>query len=153
MDPCYAPAYGNRAHPSLSNGMITRTLRPILNEALRLIPVRAGYYINRGLVRYQMNDLRGAMADYDQVISMDSRNLIARFNRGLLRFKSGIITVLSKTFDVVIQQEPDNYGLLQPCVPPFRDRRLPGGRAGLRRGLEAISYFPARLCEPFGSKA
>ena len=45
-----------------------------LNEALRLDTRESGYYINRGLVRYQMNDLRGAMADYDQVISMDSRN-------------------------------------------------------------------------------
>ena len=61
------------------------------------------------ITRYQMNDLRGAMADYDQVISMDSRNLIARFNRGLLRFQVGDNNRAIEDFDVVIQQEPDNY--------------------------------------------
>lgn len=49
------------------------------------------------------------MADYDQVISMDSRNLIARFNRGLLRFQVGDNNRAIEDFDVVIQQEPDNY--------------------------------------------
>ncbi len=69
----------------------------------------SGYYINRGLVRYQMNDLRGAMDDYDQVIGMDKNNLIARFNRGLLRYQVGDNNRAIEDFDVVIQQEPDNY--------------------------------------------
>lgn len=43
------------------------------------------------------DDLRGAMADYDQVIWMDSQNLIARFNRGLLRFRLEITTGQSGT--------------------------------------------------------
>src|SRR5690554_7854586 len=56
-----------------------------LDEAIRLDPYFEGNYINRGLVKYYLNDLRGAMADYDRVIEMDEDNLIARFNRGLLR--------------------------------------------------------------------
>ena len=56
-----------------------------------------------------MNDLRGAMADYDQVIDMDNRNLIARFNRGLLRAQVGDNNRAIEDFDVVLEQEPDNY--------------------------------------------
>jgi len=56
-----------------------------------------------------LNDLRGAMTDYDQVISMDNRNLIARFNRGLLRFQVGDNNRAIEDFDVVIEIEPDNY--------------------------------------------
>ena len=93
------------------------------------------------------------MADYDQVISMDSRNLIARFNRGLLRFQVGDNNRAIEDFDVVIQQEPDNYMAYYNRALLRFEAATSGGRAGLRRGLEAISYFPARLCEPFGSKA
>ena len=56
-----------------------------------------------------MNDLRGAMDDYDQVIGMDKNNLIARFNRGLLRYQVSDNNRAVEDFDVVIQQEPDNY--------------------------------------------
>lgn len=80
-----------------------------LNEAIRLNTRESGYYINRGLVRYQLKDLRGAMADYDQVVSMDSHNLIARFNRGLLRAQIGDNNRAIEDFDVVIEIEPDNY--------------------------------------------
>ena len=80
-----------------------------MNEAIKLNTREGGYYINRGLVRYQMNDLRGAMADYDQVINMDKNNLIARFNRGLLRYQVGDNNRAIEDFDVVIQLEPDNY--------------------------------------------
>ena len=57
----------------------------------------------------QKNNLKGAMADYDQVISMDHDNLIARFNRGLLRFQVGDNNRAIEDFDVVLQLEPDNY--------------------------------------------
>lgn len=80
-----------------------------LNEVIKLNTRESGYYINRGLVRYQKNDLRGAMADYDQVVSMDSQNLIARFNRGLLRAQVGDNNRAVEDFDVVIELEPDNY--------------------------------------------
>ena len=49
------------------------------------------------------------MADYDQVVSMDSHNLIARFNRGLLRAQIGDNNRAIEDFDVVIEIEPDNY--------------------------------------------
>lgn len=60
-------------------------------------------------MNYQLKDLRGAMADYDQVVSMDSHNLIARFNRGLLRAQIGDNNRAIEDFDVVIEIEPDNY--------------------------------------------
>ena len=49
------------------------------------------------------------MADYDQVVGMDSHNLIARFNRGLLRAQIGDNNRAIEDFDVVIEIEPDNY--------------------------------------------
>ena len=49
------------------------------------------------------------MSDYDQVVDMDSQNLIARFNRALLRAQIGDNNRAIEDFDVVIMLEPDNY--------------------------------------------
>ena len=49
------------------------------------------------------------MNDYDQVVSMDSQNLIARFNRGLLRAQVGDNNRAIEDFDVVLNIEPENY--------------------------------------------
>ena len=60
------------------------------------------------MVRYHLDDLRGAMADYDRVIEMESNNLIARFNRGLLRAQVADNNRAIKDFDKVIELEPSN---------------------------------------------
>ena len=59
-------------------------------------------------MKYYLNDLRGAMADYDRVIETDENNLIARFNRGLLRAQVGDNNRAIRDFDKVIDLEPDN---------------------------------------------
>ena len=48
------------------------------------------------------------MADYDRVIEMDENNLIARFNRGLLRAQVADNNRAIRDFDKVIELEPDN---------------------------------------------
>ena len=84
---------------------------------------------------------------------MDSRNLIARFNRGLLRFQVGDNNRAIEDFDVVIQQEPDNY-------MAYYNRALLRFETGDYRGavqdydvvLKNI-LLSCQACEPFGSKA
>ncbi len=48
------------------------------------------------------------MADYDRVIEMDESNLIARFNRGLLRAQVADNNRAIKDFDKVIELQPGN---------------------------------------------
>ena len=48
------------------------------------------------------------MADYDRVIEMDPNNLIARFNRGLLRAQVGDNNRAIEDFDKVLELEPGN---------------------------------------------
>ena len=59
-------------------------------------------------MRYNLKDLRGAMADYDRVIEMNGNNLIARFNRGLLRAQVADNNRAIKDFTKVIELEPTN---------------------------------------------
>ena len=78
-----------------------------LTYAILLNP-KSGYYINRALTRYNMLELRGAMADYDLALSIDPNNLLGHYNRGLLRAQVGDDNRAIEDFDFVIEHEPDN---------------------------------------------
>ena len=80
-----------------------------MNEALRLSPAEVAYYVNRALIKYHMEDLRGAMADYDHVLEIQPHNLITRYNRGLLRMQVGDRNRAITDFSEVIKAEPENY--------------------------------------------
>jgi len=56
--------------------------------------------------KYNLNDLRGAMADYDRVIETDPNNLIARFNRGLLRAQVADNNRAIEDFNKVLELNP-----------------------------------------------
>lgn len=69
---------------------------------------KGGYYINRALTRYYMQDFRGAMADYDLALDIEPNNLLGHYNRGLLRAQVGDNNRAIEDFDFVITHEPDN---------------------------------------------
>ena len=78
-----------------------------LTYAILLNP-KSGYYINRALIRYNMQELRGAMADYDLALDIDPNNVMGHYNRGLLRAQVGDDNRAIEDFDFVIEYEPDN---------------------------------------------
>ena len=78
-----------------------------LTYAILLNP-KSSYYINRALTRYNMQELRGAMDDYDLALSIDPNNLLGHYNRGLLRAQVGDDNRAIEDFDFVIDYEPDN---------------------------------------------
>lgn len=56
-----------------------------MNNAIRLQPKYAGFYINRAYLRHEMDDYAGAMDDYDYALQLDPLNTMAMFNRAMLR--------------------------------------------------------------------
>jgi len=80
------------------------------------------------------------MADYDRVIEMDENNLIARFNRGLLRAQVADNNRAIRDFDKVIELEPDNtIAVPQPGHAQPRDRQLHRCDRGSGRGAGSAS--------------
>ncbi len=67
-----------------SNGDFTRALED-MNEAIRLQPHYAGYFINRAFLRHKLDDYFGAMSDYDYAIQLAPYDYVAYYNRALLR--------------------------------------------------------------------
>lgn len=79
-----------------------------LTEAIRLSSKVANYYINRALARLKLNNLRGAMADYDTALDFEPNNFLGHYNRGLLRAQVGDDNRAITDFDFVLTLEPDN---------------------------------------------
>ena len=79
-----------------------------MNEAIKLEPHYAGYFINRAYMKYNLDDYFGAMADYDYALQLDPTNLTAHFNRGLLRTEVGDNNKAIDDFGYVLRSEPDN---------------------------------------------
>lgn len=79
-----------------------------MDEAIKLDPKMSGYYINRAVMRYYAEDLRGAMDDYTHVTEVDPMNAQAWYNRGLLRMQVGEYNDAADDFTNVIKMEPDN---------------------------------------------
>ena len=79
-----------------------------LSKAIHFKPNTAANYVNRALARYNINNLRGALADYDKAIEIDPNNFLAHYNRGQLRVQVGDDNRAIEDFNYVISLEPDN---------------------------------------------
>lgn len=56
-----------------------------MDQAIRLQPKYAGFFINRAFLRHELDDYYGAMSDYDYALQLDPLNTMAMFNRAMLR--------------------------------------------------------------------
>lgn len=80
-----------------------------IEEAIKLSPQSATFYIARAIINYYLNDFRGSMADYGRVLELDPSNKIAYYNRGLLRTQVGERNGAISDFSQVIKADPSNY--------------------------------------------
>lgn len=107
IDPYNAAAWSARGTIALSQDRWEEA-DTCLGKAIRLKPKTVGNYINRALARYNLNNLRGAMADYDLSLDIEPTNFLAHYNRGLLRMELGDDNRAIDDFDYVLSLEPDN---------------------------------------------
>ncbi|MEZ3590126.1 MAG: tetratricopeptide repeat protein [Muribaculaceae bacterium] len=113
-----------------------------MNEAIKLEPRYAGFFINRAFLRYNLDDYFGAMADYDYAIQLDPLNSAALFNRGLLRAEVHDNNKAIDDFSRVLQLNPDDYKALYNRALLYKEihdyRR---SNSDLGRVIEAFPTF------------
>lgn len=80
-----------------------------LSQAIRLLPRESGLYVNRAFMRYNLDDLQGAMADYDYALQLDPLNTAAIFNRGLLRMETADNDRAIQDFTKVLEVDPADF--------------------------------------------
>jgi tetratricopeptide (TPR) repeat protein/S1-C subfamily serine protease len=82
------PNLYNEKYGVLSNLKRYREAEVAINKAIELSP-RAGFYINRGVVRNELGDKQGAIDDYNQAIKINPNYAQAYYNRGIVRNELG----------------------------------------------------------------
>lgn len=83
-----------------------------MDEAIRLQPKYAGYYINRAFIRYRLDDYFGAMSDYDYSLQLDPSNFVAYYNRALLRMEVHDFNKAIDDLSQVLAMRPNEYRAL-----------------------------------------
>lgn len=94
-----------------------------MNEAIKLQPQYAGFFINRAFLRYNLDDYFGAMSDYDYAIELDPQNTVALFNRGLLRAEVHDNNKAIADFSRVLSLNSNDYRALYNRAMLYRDIR------------------------------
>jgi tetratricopeptide (TPR) repeat protein len=105
-----------------------------------LLPKQGGLYINRALARFNQNNLRGAMADYDMALDFEPNNFLGHYNRGLLRAQVGDDNRAITDFDFVLKLEPDNWMALYNRGLLLEKTGNP--RAAIRDYSKVIAEYP-----------
>ncbi len=129
-------AYVMRSEINMSYKKDYKAALADMDEAIKLEPHYAGYFINRAFMKYNLDDYFGAMSDYDYALQLDPTNLAAHFNRGLLRTEVGDNNKAIEDFSYVLRSEPDN-------MPARYNRALLYSKTGQYR--DAVSDFDAVL--------
>ncbi len=83
-----------------------------MNQAIKLQPRYAGFFINRAFLRYMTDDFQGAFADYDYALQLEPHNTIALFNRGLMRAEVHDTNRAIDDFTTVLNLDGKDYKTL-----------------------------------------
>lgn len=124
-----------------------------MNQAIRLQPQYAGFFINRAFLKYKLDDYYGAMSDYDYAIQLEPENRIALFNRGMLRAEIRDDNNAINDFSKVISLNPDDYKTLYNRAMLYRQTgNLKGAIADLDKVIEMFPDFAAAYFMRFDCK-
>jgi tetratricopeptide (TPR) repeat protein len=78
-----------------------------LDSALKLDPREPNYYVNRGIVKENVRDTLGAIADYQRALFLDPSNGLALHNVAVIRRTQGEQDESEKLLDEAILQSPN----------------------------------------------
>lgn len=137
-------AYLMRADIAIKRSKDYESALADMNEAIRLQPHEAPYFINRAFLRYSLDDYFGAMADYDYAIELDPENLVALSNRGMLRAEVHDNNKAVEDFSKVIARRPTDYKTLYNRAILYREiGRYNDALKDLDEVIEAYPTFAA----------
>ncbi|MDE7410452.1 MAG: tetratricopeptide repeat protein, partial [Paramuribaculum sp.] len=111
-----------------------------MNEAIKLQPKYAGYFINRAFLRYKLDDYFGAMSDYDYAIQLDPTNYMAMYNRALLKVEVHDYNRAIDDLNQVLLMRPHNYRALYNRAVVYR--QIGDYEKALADINEVIGAFP-----------
>lgn len=145
-----ANAYAMRADIAIKSSRDFNSALEDMNDAIKLQPRFAGYFINRAYLRYNLDDYFGAMADYDYALTLDPLNTVAYFNRGLLRAEVSDNDRAIEDFSRVLQVDPGDVRSLYNRAVLYRTKHdFKHALEDINRVIEACPGFSAPVFARF----
>lgn len=124
-----------------------------MDQAIKLQPQYAGFFINRAYLRYMTDDFNGAFADYDYALQLEPDNTIAMFNRGLLRAEVHDNNKAVTDFSRVLAIDPEDYkALYNRAIILSETGQLDRAIADLNKLIEVFPDFAAAYFVRFDAK-
>lgn len=135
-------AYVMRADIAISSSHDYAGALADMDEAIKLQPQVAGFFINRAFLRYNLDDYFGSMADYDYALQLEPLNNVALFNRALLRAEVHDNNKAIEDFTKIINLEGNNYHALYNRALLYKEIADYGNSvADLDKVIEAYPQF------------
>ncbi len=78
-----------------------------LSQQIRRKPNDPVAYVKRGLVRMKKDDIKGAMADFDRGLELDTTNSEARYHRGMAFQRLGDKKAAEKDLHWIMENSED----------------------------------------------
>jgi lipoprotein NlpI len=131
----------------------SRSIRRAYDEAVRLAPKQASFYLSRGMTWVARGEHNRAIRDYTQAVTLQPEVNAARFARGLAYFNEGDFVLAAEDFAELKHDVGDAHGLLWYHLAReragFADSREEFTRMVARRKSDA---WPAPLFQLFLSQ-
>lgn len=115
-------AYVMRADIAINSSRDYAQALEDMNEAIKLQPRYAGYFINRAFLRHRLDDYYGAMSDYDYALQLDPLNYVALYNRALLRSEVHDYNKAIDDLSKVVQLRPNDFRALYNRAVVLREK-------------------------------
>lgn len=106
------------------------------SQALARSPRHVAALLGRGKTRQMIDDLAGAIADYDAVIAIDPKEAVPYLNRGTIRFMRNELEEAERDYDAAIERN-------EACVEAWVGRGMTRARLGDPSG--AVRAFDRAL--------
>jgi tetratricopeptide (TPR) repeat protein len=111
-----------------------------LDECIKLNPGYLDGYFNRGQLRKEMGDKKGAMADFTKAAAMPASNPDTLTNRGMALMQLKRFTEALTDFNAAIEQNPRS-------IPAYRGRSLVYMQIGDINSAQKDIYMASQLRE------
>ncbi len=121
LSPNSADAYWRRGKANLLYSRDLPAALKDLDEAIRIDPSQAEFYVTRASILGWLGEPAPALADLNQALARDPRSVHALTNRGLAYLNNGDTSRALADFDAALRLSPNDSGLY-------------GFRAAARRG-------------------
>ncbi|MFT6321520.1 MAG: tetratricopeptide (TPR) repeat protein [Granulosicoccus sp.] len=87
----------------------TKDAMKAYNKAIKLNSKKADYFTNRATLKHNLEDVKGALADYNAALELDDLNKTARINRGMMMYiEFGELDKAQADLNAYLKVNPDD---------------------------------------------